>query len=197
MNQALAFGLLGAGGLFVTSAITGSSLGDLLKGKPAHVGTTGATLASGGVAGAGAVATGTVAKTLALAQSLIGSPYNQGGHSAAINETIAQVKQLGTDCSGYVSDLMGPNGLGIWSTAQATPGIPSAPGIQSGVGQQITLWNNPAAGNAGHVWVQFGSGAAARYFEDAGGIGVHEMTASQAQSYLNTNLYQPFHPAGY
>ena len=142
--------------------------------------------------------TGTVGKALSLAQALVGAPYSMAGHAGAISETVAQVKQLGTDCSGYVSDLMGPNGLGIWNTAYATPNIAGAPGIMPGKGSQVTLWNDPAPGSAGHVWIEFDlPGGVSRYFEEASGVGAHEMTAAQAQQYLSSGQYQPYHPQGY
>lgn len=149
-------------------------------------------------AGGSSTATGSVMSAEQLAQSLIGSPYNVGGHATAISSTVAAVKKIGTDCSGFVSDLMGPNGLGVWSSAYATPGIPTAPDIQAGAGKQVTLWNNADPGSSGHVFVQFNLGnGLSRYFEDAGGTGVHEMTSAEVASYTATGQYQPFHPAGY
>jgi hypothetical protein len=157
-----------------------------------------ATLPAGFTGAAGAGASGIVANVLGLAQALVGTPYDQGGHATAIDSTTAQVKQGGTDCSGYVSDLMGPNGLGIWSAANSTPDIPTAPGILPGKGATITLWNNPNPGNAGHVWIEFDIGGSTRYFEAAGGgLGTHEMSASEAQSYITSGAYVPLHPAGY
>jgi len=201
-NQPLAFALLLGGGLLLTSALTKSSVADVLQGKAGGVANQGDTLSSSLVGATGSAvsggATGTVGKALDLAESLIGAPYNIAGHSNAIDETVAQVKQLGTDCSGEVSDLMGPNGLGIWSTSYATPSIAGAPGIAAGKGSEITLWNNPAPGAAGHVWIEFDLGnGVSRYFEEAGGVGSHEMTAAEAQSYLSTGLYKPYHPVGY
>jgi hypothetical protein len=62
MNQAVSFGLLFAGGISLTSALTGSSLSEVTKGNPGTVKNTGSTLAgiaNNGVSGAGsAVASG-------------------------------------------------------------------------------------------------------------------------------------------
>ena len=44
---------------------------------------------------------------------------------------------------------------------------------------------------------QFTVNGATRFFEDAGGIGAHEMTQSEADSYFASGEYQPFHPIGY
>jgi len=52
MNQPLVFALLGAGGLLLVSAVTGSSLADVISGRAGSVSHTGRTLA-GGVAGVG------------------------------------------------------------------------------------------------------------------------------------------------
>jgi hypothetical protein len=187
-NLPLAFGALLTGGLVLQKGI-----------EATKAGFTGASQDTTGTGtGSTAMASGTASKALALAAALVGSPYSVAEHADAINMTVAQVKQLGTDCSGYVSDLMGPNGLGIWSTAYATPGIPSAPGIVAGRGSQITLWNNAAPGAAGHVFIQFGLGnGQSRWFEDAGGIGAHEMSASEVSSYMASGAYQPYHPQGY
>jgi len=52
VNQPLVFALLGAGGLLLVSAVTGSSLADVISGRAGSVSHTGRTLA-GGVAGVG------------------------------------------------------------------------------------------------------------------------------------------------
>lgn len=63
MNQALAFGVLGAGGILLTKAVTGSSLADIVQGHPAAVSTTGQNLAGAGVAGVGQTIAAGAAKT--------------------------------------------------------------------------------------------------------------------------------------
>lgn len=142
---------------------------------------------AGGFAGSG-----TAKAVLQAAIAAIGGPYTQQHHDA-VNFTANQVKSLGTDCSGFVSYLMGPNGLKIWTQSFATPAIPTAPGLIGGPGTQITIFNNPNPGNAGHVWIEI----LHRFFECAGQIGVHEMSAGQAASYLATGQYFRFHPVGY
>ena len=91
-----------------------------------------------------------------------------------------------------VSFLMGPNGIGAWSQSYATPGIPTAPGVQSGKGSYVTIWNNPNPGNAGHVWIEI----LGQYFESSGSGGVHQMDQGEVNMYLKSGQYQPFHPAG-
>ena len=173
ITEAAAVGTTGSSG--TTSTSTSTSKGG-----------TGAMIPIGGIAGP-------VARTLRAARNVIGAGYSQLNHAGAINQSVPQIKQLGTDCSGYVSYLMGPAGLGIWKFAYATPGIPTAPLIQAGAGQQITLHNNPSPGNFGHVWIEI----LGQYFECAGQIGVHQMDSGEVQSYLATGSYAPLHPAGY
>jgi trimeric autotransporter adhesin len=63
MNQAVSFGLLGAGGILLTKALTGSSFAEVVKGHPGAVADTGSTLT---VAGAGTAIT-SAASTAAAA----------------------------------------------------------------------------------------------------------------------------------
>jgi hypothetical protein len=145
-----------------------------------------------GVAGVGGT-TGSsgAAKMLAAAQAALGGAYNQGNHDA-VSDTAGQILQDGTDCSGFVSYLMGPNGIGDWSQSYATPDIPTAPDIQAGPGSYVTIWNNANPGNAGHVWIEI----LGQYFESAGSTGVHRMDQSEVSRYMSSGECQPFHPAG-
>jgi hypothetical protein len=131
------------------------------------------------------------ARMLAAAKAALGGAYNQGNHDA-VSDSASQIQQQGTDCSGFVSYLMGPNGIGDWSQSYATPSIPTAPGMQSGQGSYVTIWNNPNPGNAGHVWIEI----MGQYFESSGSGGVHQMDQSEVNQYLKSGEYQPFHPAG-
>jgi hypothetical protein len=131
------------------------------------------------------------AKMLAAAKAALGGAYNQGNHDA-VSDSGSQIQQLGTDCSGFVSYLMGRNGIGDWSQSYTTPGIPTAPGIQPGKGSYVTIWNNPNPGNAGHVWIEI----LGQFFESSGSGGVHQMDQSEVNQYLSSGEYQPFHPAG-
>jgi hypothetical protein len=131
------------------------------------------------------------ARMLAAAKAALGGAYNQGNHDA-VSDSAGQIQQQGTDCSGFVSYLMGPNGIGDWSQSYATPSIPTAPGMQPGQGSYVTIWNNPNPGNAGHVWIEI----LGQYFESSGGGGVHQMDQGEVNQYLKSGQYQPFHPAG-
>jgi hypothetical protein len=137
-------------------------------------------------------------KILQLAEEAVGGPYSQDQHSAAFTDSPQQMKQTGTDCSGFVSWLMGPDGLGLWQTAYATPGIPSAPGIQQGQGSSITIWNNPLPGNSGHVFIDI----LGQYFQSAGGgVGIEPISQSDAQQMIASGddgaPYYPLHPQGF
>ncbi len=131
------------------------------------------------------------ARMLAAAKAALGGAYNQGNHDA-VSDSASQIQQLGTDCSGFLSYLMGPSGIGDWSQSYATPSIPSAPGMQAGQGSYVTIWNNPNPGNAGHVWIEI----LGQYFESSGSGGVHQMDQGEVNQYLKSGEYQPFHPAG-
>jgi hypothetical protein len=140
--------------------------------------------------GAGAGLAGAT-KMLSAAKAALGGTYNQGNHNA-VADTGSQIQQQGTDCSGFVSYLMGPNGLGAWTQSYVTPGIPSAPDLQPGKGSYVTIWNNPNPGNSGHVWIEI----LGQYFESSGSGGVHQMDQGEVDHYLKSGEYQPFHPAG-
>ena len=56
----------------------------------------------------------------------------------------------------------------------------------------MTIYNNPAPGAQGHVFMQILN----QWFESAGGIGIHQMSDAQAQSYLNSGQYSAYHPNG-
>jgi hypothetical protein len=145
-----------------------------------------------GVSGVGATnGLSGAARMLAAAKSALGGAYSQANHDA-VSDSASQIQQQGTDCSGFVSYLMGPNGIGSWSQSYATPGIPTAPGIQPGQGSYVTIWNNPNPGNAGHVWIEI----LGQYFESSGSGGVHQMDQSEVNAYLKSGEYQPLHPAG-
>jgi hypothetical protein len=131
------------------------------------------------------------ARMLAAAKGALGGAYSQANHDA-VADSASQIQQNGTDCSGFVSYLMGPNGIGAWSQSYATPSIPTAPGMQPGQGSYVTIWNNPNPGNAGHVWIEI----LGQYFESSGSGGVHQMDQGEVNMYLKSGQYQPFHPAG-
>lgn len=190
-NLPLAFIELLGGAVLVDAAIKGASIADVVKGQATQKPITGISSGAAPAAGTNVSGPAQAEQMLAAARASLGGHYNQGNHNA-VGDTAARIKQLGTDCSGFISYLMGPNGAGLWSASYATPGIGTAPNLQSGQGTYVTIWNNPAPGNAGHVFIDI----LGQFFESAGGVGVHQMSAAQAQSYLHTGQYQPYHPQG-
>ena len=144
-------------------------------------------LTGGGPAGA--------ERMLAAARAVLGSTYNQGNHDA-VSDTPATIMHLGTDCSGFVSYLMGPNGAGLWSQSYTTATMSTAPSLQPGTGtagHYVTIYNNPLPGNSGHVFIDIEG----YWFEDNGQDGARQMSLSDVKNYLDTGLYtQVFHPAG-
>jgi hypothetical protein len=81
MNQALAFGLLLAGGVTLEAGLTGKGLGAVLQGKAGAIPTTGSTLS---VAGAGSAIANTAAPTAAD----VNAATNPGGSLVASGENI-------------------------------------------------------------------------------------------------------------
>ena len=131
-------------------------------------------------------------KMLHMARAAAGGPYSVANHANALTQPASWLKQDGTDCSGFVSWLLGPRGLADWPTSYATPSIPTAPNIRAGFGEYVTLWNNPAASSSGHVFIE----VLGHWFESAGGIGIHEMGTAEAMNYIASGLYSPHHPSG-
>jgi hypothetical protein len=135
-----------------------------------------------------------VQKMLLAAKAVLGSQYsNVLVNHDAVDDTPAQIMRHGTDCSGFVSYLMGPNGASLWTQSYATPEMSQAPHLEQGPGHYVTIRNNKLAGNFGHVFIEIDG----HWFEDAGGVGVQEMKAAEVEMYNHTGLYtQTFHPAG-
>lgn len=137
---------------------------------------------------------------LHMIHNVNGAAYNQANHDD-INERDVNIKASGTDCSGFVSWLMGPHGLGIWKTSLATPSIDTAPGVVPGQGKQVTIWNNSNPGNSGHVFIQIGTGVHAQWWaSEGGGVGIHQLPKSEVENYWQNGSdgghYEALHPKG-
>jgi len=181
-----------------------SSLSSLLATTGAGTGSTASTGSASDVAGAsglagaaGAVGTGTAAGAPAqvqamvnMADSLIGEPYVYGGGHSGWGP------QSGYDCSGFVSAVL--HAGGYLSAPQNTQTLPSQPGIESGPGQYVTIYdrNTGPTGNE-HVIIQidgqfYESGGEAGAWGGGGGV---EKIATPSQAYLSS-FTTILHPAG-
>ena len=168
-------------------------------GMPAVPGTPAAQLQFGAKAVTDAAAAGApdaAQKLLRMLHFVNGAAYSVGNHDA-INEDQFSIKAKGTDCSGLISWLMGPHGLGIWHTSLATPDIANAPGLQPGEGHTVTVWNNKQPGATGHVFIQIGN---VYFASEGGGVGVHQLPQSEVDNYLahgsDGGSYEALHPTG-
>lgn len=130
---------------------------------------------------------------LKLAEQAVGAPYSSSvsNHDAGYKDTLSELKANGTDCSGFISYLMGLHGAGLWTKqSYGTSTMIHAPDIQTGANPWLTIYNNPSPGSAGHVFIEIEG----QYFDDHAGGGVTHMTAALVQSYLSTGEYtQIFH----
>jgi len=212
MNQAASFGLLAVGGVAVVKALTGSSWADVVKGTPGTVASTGATLATAGVAGIPAAASSAVTAVsaanapakvqaaLARAESLVGAPYSEANHAGAFAQTAAEVKKLGTDCSGLVSTTLGPLGAGILSAPQTTATLPTADGISTGAGKYISVYDRSTEGAQDHTIIDI----AGNWFESGGNTtdnpssndGVTALSDAEARAELAGGGFTLYHPTG-
>jgi len=124
------------------------------------------------------------------ANSLVGKPYVWGGgHSGWGPST-------GYDCSGFVSAVL--HSAGYLSSPQDTQSLPSSPGIASGPGQYVTIYDRTDAGsNDDHVIIDL----AGQFYEAGGqsgawgGGGGVQRIATPSASYL-ASFNQMLHPVG-
>jgi cell wall-associated NlpC family hydrolase len=118
------------------------------------------------------------------ADGLLGTPYVYGGGHGAGG---------GLDCSGFVSAVLRSGGL--LNGAVTTEGFASQPGITSGPGRHVTIYDRTGCGANEHVIINING----RFYESGGGSAsggapfVHHFTPSAAYlASFNTVL----HPAG-
>jgi hypothetical protein len=197
-NLPLAFFELVTGGIMLTAGLSGDTVANVVEGNITYnsFGTSAAagnstSVPTNGVTGEVVPTTGSAAVKVkamqAMAKLLNGKPYIWGGgHS---NFGIA----AGYDCSGFVSAIL--HSGGFLSSPQTTQTLPGQPGIASGIGKYVTIYDRTDASGNDHViinldgqWWESGGG------EDGGSPDVHSI-ATPDSSYLgsfNTIL----HPVG-
>ncbi len=124
------------------------------------------------------------------ANSLLGKPYVWGGGHSGWGP------QSGYDCSGFVSAVL--HAGGYLSAPQDTQTLPSQPGIETGPGQYVTIYDRTDAGSSqDHVIIDLGG----QFYESGGGHGAWgggggvERIGTPSQAYLSSfNLV--LHPEG-
>jgi cell wall-associated NlpC family hydrolase len=170
-----------------TAAAAGAvpSAASTVLGAPAAPALTG----TGSTAPATSPADPRVQSMIAAADSLVGKPYVWGGGHNNFGP------QTGYDCSGFVSAVL--HAGGYLSSPQDTETLPSAPGIESGPGRYVTLYDRTTPGQEGHVIMEING----QFYESGGeqgswgGGGGVQKIATPSAAYLSTfNLI--LHPAG-
>ncbi|HEY1713561.1 MAG TPA: hypothetical protein VGG07_11700 [Solirubrobacteraceae bacterium] len=147
--------------------------------------------ASGAVSASGGVGVGDprVAAMVNEANSLVGKPYVYGGGHSGWGA------QTGYDCSGFVSAVL--HAGGYLTSPVDTTALPSQPGMVSGPGQYVTVYDRALSGQNGHVIIQING----QFYESGGmhgawggGGGVQKIGTPSA-SYLAT-FPTVLHPEG-
>jgi cell wall-associated NlpC family hydrolase len=177
-TSALSAMLATSGASGVAGATTGAATGA----------TTGIT--TGITTGTSANAPAQVQAMVNEADALIGKPYIYGGGHSGWGP------QAGYDCSGFVSAVL--HAGGFLSEPQNTQTLPSQPGIESGPGQYVTIYDrNTGPTNNEHVIIEidgqfYESGGEAGAWGGGGGV---EKISTPSQAYLSS-FTTILHPAG-
>ena len=163
------------------SPLASSASGVAGSTAPGVVGST----ASGGVG----VGDPRVAAMVNEANSLVGKPYIVGGGHSGWGP------QTGYDCSGFVSAVL--HAGGYLTSPVDTTALPSQPGMVSGPGQYVTVYDRALPGQSGHVIIEING----QFYESGGmhgawggGGGVQKIGTPSA-SYLAT-FPNVLHPEG-
>ena len=150
---------------------------------------TGSTVGTTGVTGSTGSAPAQVEAMTNMANSLVGKPYVYGGGHSGWGP------QSGYDCSGFVSAVL--HAGGYLSEPQDTVTLPQQPGMESGPGQYVTVYDRALPGESGHVIIDIGG----QFYESGGshgswgGGGGVEKIGTPSAAYLST-FETVLHPAG-
>ena len=150
-----------------------------------------ATSATGAVGAVGGTGVGDprVAAMVNEANSLVGKPYVYGGGHSGWGP------QTGYDCSGFVSAVL--HAGGFLTSPVDTTALPSQPGMVSGPGQSVTVYDRALSGQNGHVIIQING----QFYESGGmhgawgGGGGVEKIGTPSAAYLAT-FPTVLHPEG-
>lgn len=197
-NQPLAFAELLAGAVILVAAVKGDSIANVINGTAtqhsAGLGTTSSTGATTTTAAAGDPPA-QVTAMLAAAQSVVGAPYSTAGHDTQ-GASASTIKQLGTDCSGFVSWVLEAGGVNLGGSTQTTVTLKSLSSMLPGPGQYVTIYDKPLSGQLGHTFIDING----NYFESGGGSntsgGIIQMTQQEVQSELAGGGFITLHPSG-
>jgi cell wall-associated NlpC family hydrolase len=124
-----------------------------------------------------------------MADSLVGTPYVIGGGHGGWGP------QSGYDCSGFVSAVL--HAGGYLSQPVDTTAMPQQPGMQSGPGRYVTVYDRAQPGQSGHVIIEING----QFYESGGrrgawgGGGGVEKIGTPSADYLAT-FPNVIHPAG-
>jgi hypothetical protein len=147
--------------------------------------------ASGVVSASGGVGLGNprVQAMVNEADSLVGKPYVYGGGHSGWGP------QTGYDCSGFVSAVL--HAGGYLTSPVDTTALPSQPGMVSGPGQYVTVYDRALPGQSGHVIIEING----QFYESGGmhgawgGGGGVQKIAPPSAAYLAT-FPTALHPEG-
>jgi len=123
------------------------------------------------------------------ADSLVGKPYVYGGGHSGWGP------QTGYDCSGFVSAVL--HAGGYLTSPVDTTALPSQPGMVSGPGQYVTVYDRALPGQSGHMIIEING----QFYESGGmhgawgGGGGVQKIATPSASYLAT-FPTVLHPEG-
>lgn len=186
-NAPLGFGYVVAAGAIVYQGVKTAKAASRSVGTGSGSGT--------GVVQGGAGATAMLAAAKAI--SAMNLPYSQTIQSSG---PLAGWRQ---DCSGFVSFLLNKYGGATFGdlTTDGYPGV-----MQPGQGSQVTIWDLPNAGNAGHVIIDI----LGQWFESGGASssGPHQMSEAEVKAQLGVsdlsqlgsgatpNGFEPFYVKG-
>lgn len=131
-----------------------------------------------------------VATMLATAQSLLGTKYTWGGgHNGW--DPVAELKKIGVDCSGFVSQVLHAGGVSL-PGPQTTEGL--AHYLHPGKNKFVTVWDRATGPQTNqHTLIDI----LGKWFE-SGGLaspnGVSQITAKQASQELAGGGFRAYHP---
>ncbi len=161
-------------------------LASLLPSTSSLGASTGSTLGTTAATGPAAAQVQAMTNT---ANSLVGKPYVYGGGHSGWGP------QSGYDCSGFVSAVL--HAGGYLSQPVDTTALPNQPGMESGPGQYVTVYDRALPGQSGHVIIEING----QFYESGGshgawggGGGVEKIGTPSAQ-YLS-QFPNVLHPAG-